>query len=48
MQISWIPPEPRQGLPGEWDKFIGPGQMPTELWLILAPSLIAGPAAPLY
>ncbi|MBN1666228.1 MAG: hypothetical protein JW862_04045 [Anaerolineales bacterium] len=48
MQISWTPPEPRPGLLGEWDKFVGPGQTPAELWLILAPALLAGLAAPLY
>ncbi len=26
MNVAWIPPEPRRGLPGEWDKFVGPGQ----------------------
>ncbi len=48
MQINWIPPEPRRGWLGEWDKFVGPGQTLAELWLILAPSLLAGLAAPLY
>jgi len=43
-----LPPEPRAGLLGEWDKFVGPGQTPAELWLILIPSLLAGLAAPLY
>ena len=48
MQINWIPPEPRRGLLGEWDKFVGPGQTTAELWLILVSSLLAGLAAPLY
>lgn len=45
---SWIPPEPRRGLAGEWDKFVGPGQTWAEFWLILIPSVLAGLAAPLY
>ncbi len=48
MQINWIPPEPRRGLAGEWDKFVGPGQTRAELWLILIPSLLAGAALPWY
>jgi hypothetical protein len=48
MQINWSPPEPRRGLAGEWDKFVGPGQTRAELWLILIPALLAGLAAPLY
>jgi hypothetical protein len=48
MNIEWNPPKPRQGLLGEWDKFVGPGQTSLEFWLILIASLIAGLAAPLY
>jgi hypothetical protein len=48
MNIDWTPPQPRNGLAGEWDKFVGPGQTQAELWLILIPSLLAGLAAPLY
>ena len=33
MKISWTPPEPRHGLAGAWDKFIGPGATNGELWL---------------
>ncbi|MCA9919875.1 MAG: hypothetical protein KC445_18085 [Anaerolineales bacterium] len=33
MKIEWTPPEPRPGLAGEWDKFIGPGATKGELWL---------------
>lgn len=33
MKIEWIPPKPRPGLAGEWDKFIGPGATNAELWL---------------
>ena len=39
MQIDWNPPEPRTGLAGQWDRFMGPGLRPAELWLILLPSL---------
>ena len=35
MKISWTPPEPRTGLAGAWDKFIGPGATNAELWLQL-------------
>lgn len=48
MQINWLPPVPRRGLAGEWDKFVGPGQTRAEFWLILVPSLLAGLAAPLF
>ncbi|MCB8976006.1 MAG: hypothetical protein H6657_01085 [Ardenticatenaceae bacterium] len=33
MKISWTPPEPRPGLAGAWDKFIGPGATNSELCL---------------
>ena len=39
MKISWIPPEPRSGLAGSWDKFIGPGATNAELWLQLVGGL---------
>jgi hypothetical protein len=48
MDNLWNPPEPRQGLAGEWDKFVGPGQTRGELWLILIPSLAAGLLVPAY
>ncbi|WP_420643328.1 hypothetical protein [Candidatus Leptofilum sp.] len=35
MKISWTPPEPRDGLAGMWDKFIGPRATDAELWLQL-------------
>jgi hypothetical protein len=41
MNIDWTPPEPRRGLLGEWDKFVGPGQTRAEFWLILIPSVVA-------
>lgn len=31
--ISWTPPPPRPGRDGWWDRFIGPGATPAELWL---------------
>lgn len=37
-EINWTPPEPREGLRGAWDKFIGPGATGSEQWL----QLIAG------
>jgi len=45
---AWNPPEPRKGLIGEWDKFVGPGQTRAELWLIVIPSLLAGALVPTY
>ncbi|PKN87239.1 MAG: hypothetical protein CVU46_05135 [Chloroflexi bacterium HGW-Chloroflexi-8] len=48
MNNHWIPPEPRRGLAGEWDKFVGLGQTKNEFWLILIPALLAGLAAPFY
>ena len=35
MKISLTPPNPRDGLAGAWDKFIGPGATNGELWLQL-------------
>lgn len=48
MNVNWDPPAPRRGLAGEWDKFVGPGQIRAELWLIIIPSLLAGLGLPLY
>lgn len=48
MNIDWTPSKPRRGLPGEWDKFVGPGQTPAEFWLILIPSVIAALALSAY
>jgi hypothetical protein len=48
MNIDWDPPQPRHGLPGEWDKFVGPGQTRAEFWLLLVPALLAGAAVPIY
>lgn len=46
--IDWLPPEPRPGLLGEWDKFIGPGTTLAENLLILVPSVVAAVALPIY
>jgi hypothetical protein len=48
MNDYWTPLEPRSGLAGQWDKFVGPGQSRNEFWLILIAALLAGLAAPLY
>jgi len=48
LQNTWNVPEPRKGLAGEWDKFVGPGQTPQEFWLILIPSILAGLLVPVY
>lgn len=40
MKIEWTPPEPRAGLEGAWDKFIGPGATNAELWLQLMGTLL--------
>jgi hypothetical protein len=37
--IDWTPPEPRKGLAGAWDKFVGPGATPAEEWLQLGGGL---------
>ncbi len=41
-------PEPRPGLAGHWDRFVGPGLTRVEFWLILGVALAAGLAVPLY
>jgi hypothetical protein len=38
--IKWIPDEPRNGLLGAWDKFVGPGATRGEEWLQLIGSLV--------
>nr|MBN1229822.1 hypothetical protein [Anaerolineae bacterium] len=40
--INWAYPAPRKGLPGAWDRFIGPGSTPLETALILIASLLGG------
>lgn len=34
-------PEPRLGLLGVWDRFVGPGMTRAELWLVLSASIVA-------
>ncbi|MBU0552446.1 hypothetical protein KKF91_05940 [Myxococcota bacterium] len=41
-QIRWSPPEPRPGLAGAWDRFVGPGATPAEQGLALGFALLAG------
>jgi hypothetical protein len=35
MHINWTPPRPRQGWPGLWDRFVGPGATVAELYVQL-------------
>lgn len=44
-RIEWAPPPPRSGLLGAWDRFVGPGATPAEIWLQLALPLAAAIAA---
>jgi len=48
MKIDWEHPEPRTGIRGSLDKFIGPGATKAEIALQLYIPLIAVIAAPLY
>lgn len=48
MHIPWDPPEPRPGLAGAWDRFVGPGATPAEQNLGLLVALAGGLAAPVY
>jgi hypothetical protein len=48
MTFPQPPLQPRPGLHGEWDKFVGPGQTQSEFWLLLLPAITAAIAAPLY
>ena len=48
MTINWQFPQPRSGLNGALDKFIGPGATPAEIWLELMPALLAAVAAPAW
>jgi len=38
--INWNPPEPRRGLAGSWDRFVGPGATSAEEWLKLLGGLL--------
>ncbi|WP_462323105.1 hypothetical protein [Halochromatium sp.] len=46
--IDWYVPQPRTGLAGALDKFIGPGATTAELLLQILAPLVAALAAPLY
>jgi len=46
--IRWHPPEPRSGLAGMLDKFIGPGATSAEILLQILPSLMASVAILIY
>ncbi|MEO0533320.1 MAG: hypothetical protein AAF215_05585 [Cyanobacteria bacterium P01_A01_bin.123] len=48
MNANWTHPSPRSGWKGWLDRFVGPGATPSELLVQVAPSLIAGVAAPAY
>jgi hypothetical protein len=47
MGIDWSYPDPRKGLAGAWDKFIGPGSTRAEIFLSLTVALLAGIGIPL-
>ena len=42
MSVEWDYPEPREGLAGQWDRFIGPGATRAESALIIGIGLAAG------
>lgn len=46
MEVNWIPPQPRGGLKGAWDRFAGPGMTRAEFYLCWAVALAAGIALP--
>lgn len=45
---NWNFPTPRSGLPGSWDKFVGPGATNTENAMSLVPATLAGIALLIY
>jgi len=47
-KINWEYPQPRKGLLGALDRFIGPGATSAEVWLQIVPSVLAGIMAPAY
>jgi hypothetical protein len=47
-RIEWECPEPRKGLLGQWDEFIGPGATRAENILIISFALLSGAAMVLY
>jgi len=39
-KIDWVPPLPRKGFMGSWDRFVGPGATDAEEWLQLLGGLV--------
>lgn len=48
MVSNWHYPQPRPGLAGQWDKFVGPGATRAEQILSLVPSILAATALVFY
>lgn len=48
MVSNWRYPEPRAGIAGQWDKFIGPGATKSEQMLSLVPSILMAAAVMVY
>ena len=48
MNAFWTPPEPRKGLAGAWDRFVGPGATRAENWLMVGSAFVGGLSVPLY
>lgn len=44
-KIEWTVPEPRKGVMGAWDRFIGPGATDAEEWVQLGLGLMIGAGA---
>lgn len=47
-EVDWTPLEPRQGVLGAWDRFVGPGATAVEQWLAFAAALAGGVAVAIY
>jgi hypothetical protein len=48
VEIDWKYPEPRAGMAGVWDKFVGPGATAAERWIGMASAIAGGAAMLLY
>ena len=48
IQSDWKYPEPRKGILGQWDKFIGPGSTFSEQIVALGPAILAAIAIIYY
>lgn len=48
MISNWYYPDPRTGLAGAWDKFVGPGATQSEQWLALGAATLAALALVAY